>query len=86
MKWLKTYKIFENYNRFGSGTITESKSYLSAEMFDEDYSIIDWFEDLKSDNRRPSNIQRHKIWTEHFVGEGWWDKITSHVDKIFEVL
>ena len=55
-------------------------------MFDEDYSIIEWFEDLKSDNRRPSNIQRHKIWTEHFVGEGWWDKITSHVDKIFEVL
>ena len=37
MKYLKRYKIFENYNRFGSGTITESKSYLSAEMFDEDY-------------------------------------------------
>ena len=25
MKWLKTYKIFENYNKFGSKTITESE-------------------------------------------------------------
>jgi len=25
MKWLKTYKVFENYNRFGSRTITESE-------------------------------------------------------------
>jgi hypothetical protein len=49
-------------------------------------SIFDWIEDLKSDNWNPKNIERHKIWTEHFVGEGWWDKITSHVDKIFEVL
>jgi hypothetical protein len=49
-------------------------------------SIFDWIEDLKSDNWTPKNIERHKIWTEHFVGEGWWNKITSHVDKIFEVL
>jgi hypothetical protein len=49
-------------------------------------SIFDWIEDLKSDNWNPKNIERHKIWTEHFVGEGWWNKITSHVDKIFEVL
>ena len=25
MKWLKTYKVFENYNKFGSKTITESE-------------------------------------------------------------
>jgi hypothetical protein len=41
---------------------------------------------LKSDNWNPSNIQRHKIWTEHFVGDGWWDKITSHVDRLFDIL
>ena len=78
MRKLKTYNKF-----------LESESYNNAlkdSEMDEDYSIIDWFEDLKSDNRRPSNIQRHKVWCEHFVGEGWWNKITSHVDKIFEVL
>jgi hypothetical protein len=73
MRKLKTYNLF-----------LESFQKDTAVM--QEYSIYDWFEDLKSDNRRPSNIQRHKIWTEHFVGDGWWDKITSHVDKIFEVL
>ena len=73
MRKLKTYNLF-----------LESFQKDIAVM--HEYSIYDWFEDLKSDNRRPSNIQRHKIWTEHFVGDGWWDKITSHVDRIFEVL
>jgi hypothetical protein len=74
----------KTYNKF-----LESESYNNAlkdSEMDEDYSIIDWFEDLKSDTWNPSNLQRHKVWCEHFIGEGWWDKITSHVDKIFKVL
>ena len=73
MKKLKTYNLF-----------LESFQKDTAVM--HEYSIFDWFEDLKSDNWNPSNLQRHKIWTEHFVGEGWWDKITSHVDRLFDIL
>jgi hypothetical protein len=71
MRKLKTYNLF-----------LESFQKDTAVM--QEYSIYDWFEDLKSDNRKPSNIQRHKVWCEHFIGEGWWDKITNHVDKIFK--
>jgi hypothetical protein len=73
MKKLKTYNLFK-----------ESFQKDTAVMHEK--SIFDWIEDLKSDNWTPKNIERHKIWTEHFIGEGWWDKITSHVDRIFEVL
>jgi hypothetical protein len=73
MKKLKTYNLF-------------LESFQKDTAIMHEYSIFDWFEDLKSDNWNPSNIQRHKIWTEHFVGDGWWDKITSHVDRLFDIL
>jgi hypothetical protein len=73
MKKLKTYNLFK-----------ESFQKDTAVMHEK--SIFDWIEDLKSDNWIRKNIEGHKIWTEHFIGEGWWDKINSHVDKIYEVL
>jgi len=73
MKKLKKYSIF-------------LESFRKDTAVSREYSIFDWFEDLKRDNWNASNIERHKIWTEHFIGEGWWDKITSHVDKIFKAL
>ena len=73
MKKLKKYSIF-------------LESFRKDAAVSREYSIFDWFEDLKRDNWNASNIERHKIWTEHFIGEGWWDKITSHVDKIFKAL
>ena len=48
MRKLKTYNLF-----------LESFQKDTAVM--HEFSIFDWFEDLKSDNRRPSNIQRHKM-------------------------
>ncbi len=73
MKKLKTYNLF-------------LESFQKDTAIMHEYSIFDWFEDLKSDNWNPSNIQRHKIWCEHFIGDGWWDKITSHVDRLFDIL
>ena len=73
MKKLKKYSIF-------------LESFRKDAAVSCEYSIFDWFEDLKRDNWNASNIERHKIWTEHFIGEDWWDKITSHVDKIFKAL
>lgn len=73
MKKLKTYNLF-------------LESFQKDTAVIHEYSIFDWFEDLKRDNWIRKNIEGHKIWTEHFIGEGWWDKINSHVDKIYEVL
>jgi hypothetical protein len=73
MRKLKTYNLF-----------LESFQKDTAVM--HEFSIFDWFEDLKIDSWTPKNVERHKIWCEHFIGEGWWNKINSHVDNIFEVL
>lgn len=52
-------------------------------------SIYDFFESLKTYNWYTSKYnQKHSVeylskWTDHFVGPGWWNKISSHVDNIF---
>ncbi len=57
-----------------------------------DYSIYDWSEDLKSyewmTNPEGSkvNINSIKMWTDHFIGDGWFDKISNHVENIFNSL
>jgi hypothetical protein len=73
MKYLKTYKIFES----------EEGSNL--------YGIHDWIEDLKSwEWSRPQqqsvNESSMKKWSDHFIGEGYYDKVSNHVNKIFEAI
>ena len=68
MKYLKTYKIFESNSKYG---------------------IHDWIEDLKSwEWSRPQqqsvNESSMKKWSDHFIGEGYYDKVSNHVNKIFE--
>jgi hypothetical protein len=70
MKYLKTYKIFESNSKYG---------------------IHDWIEDLKSwEWSRPQqqsvNESSMKKWSDHFIGEGYYDKVSNHVNKIFEAL
>ena len=68
MKYLTTYKIFES---------------------SQDYGIYDWIEDLKRhDWSHPQNQtvdeSSLKKWSDHFIGEGWYDKVNSLVGKIFQ--
>jgi hypothetical protein len=68
MKYLKTYKIFES---------------------SQDYGIYDWIEDLKRhDWSHPQNQTVNesslKKWSDHFIGEGWYDKVINLVDKMFQ--
>ena len=79
--------IIKNYIQF----IKES-SYKIFES-DTNYSIYDWFEDIKSSQwgwgRSKSNKVNEsslKVNTEHFIGEGYWQKITSLVDRMFDAL
>lgn len=68
------------------------KSYkLFLEEVTGDYSIYDWFEDLKrfqwaQDQKSLVNESTLEKWTEHFVGEGYWKKVTNLVDRIITAL
>jgi hypothetical protein len=74
MKRIIPYKIFEDNEKMWAGVQHE-------------FNIYDWFEDLKSYQRggvnNPSGL---KMWSDHFIGEGWFDKVKSHVDKIYNSL
>ena len=63
--------MLKRYTQF-----TESKK-------NSDYSIYYWFEDLKRhrwDNSIKENDLKH--WAEHFIGVGYYNKISNRVDEI----
>jgi hypothetical protein len=74
MRYLKKY----NESKWGSVGDTQDIQHH--------YSIYDWFEDLKSMqwSRKSINKSELKKWTEHFIGPGWYDKISDLVDHIFD--
>jgi len=56
-----------------------------------EYSIYEWFEDIKryqwgDSQKLVVNIKSLKLWSDHFIGEGYFDKISELVDKIFDSL
>jgi hypothetical protein len=71
MKYLKTYKnIFEDFNKWTA--------------YQHEYSIYDFTNDLKM-NRLFSDVTL-KMWVDHFIGSGYYDKINNLVDTIFSKL
>lgn len=79
MKNIKKYNLF-----------LESEGKLWAGVQHE-YDIYDWFEDLKRFSWKTSEKQRVnessvKFWCNHFIGDSWYEKISSHVDKIINAL
>lgn len=55
------------------------------ESVNSDYSILDFYEYLRNNSYENTDISQLVRWTDHFVGEGWWNKIKSHVDRMFEI-
>lgn len=58
--------------------------------FNNTYSIYDWFSDLKkylwsSNQTIKVNENTLKLWSDHFIGYGWYEKIKNHVDNIWEI-
>lgn len=73
MKKIQTYKSFlESFNKD------------TAVMHEK--SIYDFFEELKNyrwnDKFPASSIS---FWSDHFIGEGWFNKVKSHIDRIFDI-
>jgi hypothetical protein len=68
-------KHLEKYNSF-------------LESSESQYSIYDWFEDLKRfqwarNQKSMVNESSLKKWSDHFIGEGYWEKVKDLVDKMF---
>jgi hypothetical protein len=68
MRYIKSYKIFESLGKYG---------------------IHDWIEDLKSwewnrSQHQSVNVTSLKKWSDHFIGEGWYDKVNDLVEKMFQ--
>ena len=59
------------------------KSFLESQ---KEYSIFDFYDYLRNNHWSNTDISNLERWTDHFVGDGWWIKIKSHVDRIFQVL
>lgn len=58
------------------------KSFLESQ---KEYSIFDFYDYLEERVWSDTDISTLERWTDHFVGEGWWNKIKSHVDRMFEI-
>jgi hypothetical protein len=73
-------------------TMKKIKPYsLFLEDKTVEYSIYDWFEDLKrfqwaQNQKTLVNESTLEKWTEHFIGEGYWKKVSGLVDKIVKSL
>jgi len=69
-------KHLEKYNSF----LEKSES--------SKYGIYDWFEDLKRyqwNQNQKSMVSESSLkkWSDHFIGEGYWEKIKDLVDRMF---
>lgn len=62
------------------------ETYKSFFESQKQYSIFDFYDYLRNNHWSNTDISTLERWTDHFVGEGWWNKIKTHVDRIFEVV
>ena len=62
------------------------KNYIQFnESVNSDYSIFAFYHYLRNNPYENTDISTLERWTNHFVGDGWWQKIKSHVDRMFEI-
>jgi len=72
--------------------IKKYSTFLNENMnigLDAKYGIHDWIEDLKSfewGRLSSDSLSDLEKWTNHFIGDGYYEKIKSQVDKIFVAL
>jgi hypothetical protein len=59
------------------------KSFLESQ---NGYSIFDFYDYLRNNHWSNTDISTLEQWTDHFVGDGSWQKIKSHVDRMFQTL
>ena len=63
------------------------KNYIQFnESVTSGYSIFDFYDYLRNNHWSNTDISTLERWTDHFVGAGWWQKIKSHVDRMFQIL
>lgn len=58
------------------------KSFLESQS---GYSVFDFYDYLRNNHWSNTDISTLEKWTDHFIGDGWWQKIKSHVDRMFQI-
>ena len=84
----------DKYGDFGMNESMVDDKIQLYESFQKDtayfheYDIYNWFEDLKRQqwNKVKITPKQIKFWSDHFIGEGWYDKISNLVDSIHNSL
>jgi len=61
------------------------ETYKSFFESQKQYSIFDFYDYLRDNHWSNTDISTLERWTDHFVGDGWWNKVKSHVDKMFDI-
>ena len=62
------------------------KNYIQFnESVNSDYSIFDFYDYLRNNHWSNTDISTLEKWTDQFVGPGWWNKVKSHVDRMFDM-
>lgn len=76
-KWSKMTKSTYLYEGFQKDT-----------AYAHEYDIYNWFEDLKAQqwNKKTTNLKQLKFWSDHFIGEGYFDKVSDLVDSFHKSL
>lgn len=75
-------KYLKKYNESKWGVVGKSHD------IQHQYSIYDWFEDLKSFEwgHKKTTTSELKKWSDHFIGRGVFQEINNSVDKIMQSL
>ena len=74
-------KIKFNYKK----SKLESYSFFIENLNQNKYSIFDFYDYLRNNKWSNTDISTLERWTDHFVGDGWWNKVKSHVDRMFDI-
>lgn len=65
-----------------------NESFQKDTAYLHEYNIYDWFEELKAQqwNKKNTNSKQLKFWSDHFIGKGYFDKVSDLVDSFYKSL
>lgn len=63
-----------------------NESFSKWTGISQEYSIYDFINDLNTWNKNKPSYQSIKIWTNHFIGDGFYEKLDNHITKVWDAM
>ncbi len=76
--------MIKKYTKFLESRLSGIK--IPPTSFSNDYSIYEWYSFIHNANTMSINESSLKLWSDHFIGAGYYDKINNKIKKIFRDL